>query len=223
MVQDVSGLVMNLGGFTKKSDVPHAQAVNTANARQSRKQQLRSLVQVFVLSGEFRDRTRAAILGFKDNLPFQYEEQRNHGPSREHLMKHALEYAELADLENYQVRKIPDSDNLVEVQVISPSAAEPENVAARERATQYLQQQNLYGWASKALDDGRIDDAAKFKAALELARSFDSSTLADDNYFFRSRLSFLPVSGHSPSVHRRGVCRQAEAPALTPSQPEATA
>jgi hypothetical protein len=47
--------------------------------------------------------------------------------------------------------------------------------------------------------------------------------LADDNYFFRSRLSFLPVSGHSPSVHRRGVCRQAEAPALTPCQPEATA
>ena len=47
--------------------------------------------------------------------------------------------------------------------------------------------------------------------------------LADDNYFFRSRLSFLPVSGHSPSVHRRGVCRQAEAPVLTPCLPEATA
>jgi hypothetical protein len=43
------------------------------------------------------------------------------------------------------------------------------------------------------------------------------------------RQLFLPVAtfilaglGHSPSVHRRAVCRQAEA-ALTPCQPEATA
>lgn len=77
-----------------------------------------------MLNGEFRERARAAIIRFKDELPFQYEEHRNHEPSREHLTKQALEYAELADLDNYQVRKIPDSENLAEVQVVSPSAAE---------------------------------------------------------------------------------------------------
>jgi hypothetical protein len=210
MVQEISGLA-NLGGFTKKSDLPHAKAVQSANARPARKQQLRSLVQVYVLNGEFRERARAAIIRFKDELPFQYEEHRNHEPSREHLTKQALEYAEFADLDNYQVRKIPDSENLVEVQVVSPSAAEPENVAARERATQYLQQQSVYVWASKVIDDGRIDDVTKVPTALELARKFDSSTL------------FVDSTGDQDLEIRRGAVSGVAAVVLAFRQPRTEA
>ena len=176
-VQDVSGGIMNLAGFTKNSDLPHAQSLEALNARPARKQQLRWLVQLYVLNGEFGERTRAAITSFKDDLPFQYEEQKGHAPSRERLTKQAAEYGELADLTNYQIRRVPDSDNLVEIQVASPSAEEPENVKARQNAVKYLQLQNLHIWSSKVLDDGRIDDRVKYDNALSLARQFDSTDL----------------------------------------------
>jgi hypothetical protein len=177
MAQDISGGVLNLAGFTKKSDAPHAQAVKALNERPARKQQLRWLAQLYVLNGELGERTRAAILSFKDDLPFQYEEQRAHAPSREWMTKQALEYAELADLANYMVRKVPDSDNLVEIQVAGPSANEPENVEARQNAIRYLQIRNLHIWSTKVLDGGWIDDPAKYASSLALARRFDGADL----------------------------------------------
>ncbi len=177
MVQEMSGGMMNLAGFTRKSDIPHGQAVQALNAKPVRKHQLRWLAQLYVLNSDFGEKTRAAILLFEDDLPFQYEEQKTHAPSRERLTKQASEYAELADLKNYQVRKVPNSDNLVEVQVASPSAEEPENVEARQNAIKFLQLQNLHIWASKVLDDGRIDDSTKYDAALSLAMQFDSADL----------------------------------------------
>jgi hypothetical protein len=193
MVQEMSGGILNLAGFTRKSDIPHGQAVQALNARPARKQQLRWLAQIYVLNGEFGERTRAAILSFKDDLPFQYEEQKTHVPSRGRLAKQASEYAELADLANYQLRKVPDSDNLVEVQVASPSAEEPENVEARQNAIKFLQLQNLHIWASKVLDDGRIDDSAKYAGMLSLAMQFDSADL------------FLTTSGDEELETRRSA------------------
>jgi hypothetical protein len=177
MVQDLSGAVFNLAGFTKKTDLPHVEAIKASNARPARRQQLRWLVPPYVLSTEFGERTRAAIGAFKDNLPFQFEEQRNDPASRERLMQQAREYAELGDLANYRVRQLPDREGLVEITHVSPSALEPENVAKAERASLSLQQGNLWVFASKAFDNGRVDDAAKMQAAIELARKLDGDSL----------------------------------------------
>jgi hypothetical protein len=177
MAQEMGGGLLNLAGFTKKSDIPHARAIKALNERPARKQQLRRLAQLYVLNGAFGERTRAAILAFKDDLPFQYEEQKSHAPTRGWLTKQASEYAELADLANYQISRVPDSDNLVQIQVASPSAEEPENVEARENAIRYLQIQSLHMWATKVLDNGQIDDAAKYESMLALARRFDSADL----------------------------------------------
>jgi hypothetical protein len=51
-------------------------------------------------TGPIHDRACEAILNFKNNLPFQYEEHRNISEAREHLTAQALEYAELADDKN---------------------------------------------------------------------------------------------------------------------------
>jgi hypothetical protein len=177
MLQDLSGAVLHLAGFTKKTDLPHVDAIKASNARPARKQQLRWLVPLYVLSKDFGERTRAAIRAFKDNLPFQFEEQRSDPASRENLMQQAREYAELEDLANYRVRQLPDREGLVEITHVSPSASEPENLAKAERASLSLQQGNLWVFASKAFDNGRVDDAAKMQAAIELARKLDSDSL----------------------------------------------
>ncbi len=169
--------MLNLAGFTKKSDLAHAHAIKALNERPARKQQLRWLAQLYALNGTFGERTRAAILAFKDDLPFQYEEHKSHAPTRAFLAKQASEYAEIGDLANYQMSRVPDSDNLVQVQVTSPSADEPENVEARENAIRYLQIQSLHMWATKVLDAGQIDDAAKYESMLALARQFDGNDL----------------------------------------------
>lgn len=177
LVQDLSASTMLLMGFTKKTDQPHIEAIRTANARPVRKQQLRWLVPPYVLSTEFGERTRAAILAFKDNLPFQLEEHRSNPDAREYFTKQALEYAELADTANYRARKVPDKEGFIEVTHVSPSAALPENVAKTERATLSLQEGNLWAWASKVFENGQVDDPEKMTPAIELARKLDSASL----------------------------------------------
>ena len=82
----------------------------------------------------FRDRAREAILNFKNDLPFQYEEHRDIPEAREYLTKQALEYAELADPENYQAYRTEEDSDQIAIVHVSPSAAEPENVARAEEA-----------------------------------------------------------------------------------------
>lgn len=177
MAQDLGASTMLLMGFTKKTDQPHIEAIKAANSRPVRRQQLCWLAPNYVLSQEFGQGARAAILAFKDNLPFELEEHRDNPAAREHLTKQALEYAELADIANYRARKPPDKDGLIEVVHVSPSASTPENVAKVQRATLSLQQGNLWAWASKVFENGQVDDPAKMAAAIELARKLDSALL----------------------------------------------
>jgi len=177
LMQDLSASTALLMGFTKKADQPHIDAINALNARPVRKQQLRWLVPNYVLSPEFGERTRAAILAFKDNLPYEYEEHRNHPSGQEYFTKQAIEYAELADIANYKARKAPDKEDLIEVMHVSPSASLPENVAKAERAALSLQQSNLWAWASKVFENGRVDDPARLLEAIELAHKLDSPSL----------------------------------------------
>jgi hypothetical protein len=66
MVQDLTASMATLMGFTKNSDLPHIEAIKSANARPVRQQQLSWLLPTYVLGTEFGARTRAAILTFKD-------------------------------------------------------------------------------------------------------------------------------------------------------------
>jgi len=91
MAQDLAANVTALMGF-ERGEEAHAEAIQAANAREVRRRQLRWLVPLFVFGGEgFAERTRAAILDFKNILPYEYEEQRNNQAAREYLTKQALE------------------------------------------------------------------------------------------------------------------------------------
>ncbi len=165
----------SLIGF-KRHEMPHVEAVKTINARVERKKTLRWLAQRYVLDQTFGDRARAAILAFKDDLPYQIEEDRKIQAAHDHLLKQAQEYAELAELENYRARSFSE-EGAVEVFHVSPSASKPENVAKVERATLSLQENNLWAWAQKVFDDGKIDDEAKVPDAIDLAKKLNSMRL----------------------------------------------
>jgi hypothetical protein len=176
MVQDSSHATTALMGF-KSGDDAHVAAIKNANERPVRQRTFRWFVPVYMFSQEFGERTKAAILAFKDDLPFQLEEHKKNQAAHDHLMKQALEYAELALKENYRVRRSAENEGMIEVVHVSPSAAKPENVEKAERANLFLQQGNLWGWASKAFETGKTEDQATIPAAIDLAKKLDSTSL----------------------------------------------
>lgn len=162
-------------GFDRGEET-HFEAVRAANARAVRRMQFGWLVQLFVFGDEhFAERTRAAILDFKNNLPFEYEEHRDVPAAREYFTKHASEYEELADPKNYRAERT-DSGQIA-VTHVSPTASAPEQVAKVEEAKLSLQEGELWAWASKAFETGALGEQFTPGDAIALARSIDSETL----------------------------------------------
>jgi hypothetical protein len=175
--QDLSSTA-NLMGFTHRTDKPHIEAIQAANARPVRKTELRWMVPRFVFAiGPIRDRARDAILNFKNDLPFQYEEHRNIPEAQEHLTAQALEYAELAEPKNYQAYRTKEDSDQIEIVHVSPSAAKPENIARAEEASRYLRRSGLWTWASKSFEEKEIQSTYTIEDAIALAREADASAL----------------------------------------------
>ncbi|MBU2645209.1 ATP-binding protein [bacterium] len=179
MAQDYSS-TMKLMGFSKPTDKPHIEAIRAADARSVRNKQLSWMIQKCILEGgQFATLIREAILNFKNDLPFQYEEHRNIPKIREDLTAEAIKFTELVDLENYQACETKENPEQIAIVHTSPSAANPENVAKAEEATKYLKQVNLWTWASESFEKKALSDTYTVEDAITLARESDTSNLFD--------------------------------------------
>ena len=177
MGQDLSQTA-NLIGFSRQSDIPHYKAVKAANDRPVRKKQLSWMVPSFIFASDsISERVRDAILNFKNNLPFQYEEERIIPELRAHLMAEAIKYAEMADMKNYQAYRTDKDSEQIAIVHVSPSASEPDNVARYENANMYRKQSNLWAWASKFFDDKVLGSTYKIAEAISLAKESDDRCL----------------------------------------------
>jgi hypothetical protein len=178
MRQDFTSSTTNLMGFRHKSELPHVEAIKAANARPVRRKQLSWLVPLYFLSGdrELADRTKAAILNFPNELPYQLEEHRNIAAARENLTQQAGEFAELVQIENYHRVKSPNDDQVAVVHV-SPAASSPESIARAEEAGQRLMESNLWAWASKYFESGELGDSFTVQSAIAIAKKVDSASL----------------------------------------------
>lgn len=153
-------------------------SIQAASARPVRKTELRWMVSRFVFAtGPISDRAREAILNFKNDLPYQYEEHRNNPRAREHLTAQALEYAELVDPKNYQAYHTKEDSDQIAIVHFSPSAAKPENIARVEEASKQLRQMGLWTWASKSFEEKALSDTCAIEDAIALAREADASDL----------------------------------------------
>ena len=182
MLQDLSASTANLMGFRHSSDKPHFEAVKAANERLVRRTELRWMVPAFMFeSGSISDRARNAILNFKDDLPYLYEEHREISEARQYLTAQALEYAELADRKNYQAYRTKEDSDQIAIVHVSPSASRPENVARAEEASRHLRQLSLWTWASKSFEEGVIQGTFSIEDAISFAREVDSADLFVDS------------------------------------------
>lgn len=165
-------------GFNHSVDKPHIEAVQISNARSIRSMQLSSMVPNFMFAtGPLEEQARESILNFKNDLPYQFEEERIIPKAKEHLSAQASEYAELADLKNYQAYRTKEDPSQVEIFHVSPSAAEPQKVARVQEASQYLKISALWVWASKSLEEGVIQSTYAIQDAIEFAKNLDATEL----------------------------------------------
>ncbi len=165
-------------GFDSKTDKHHIDAIRQGNSRPIRQLQLSWIVQKFMFATEaIRNRTRSAILNFKNNLPYQCEEHRDIPEAQKHLMSQALKYEELTDLKTYQAYRTREDSDEIAIYHISPSASQPQNVAKFEEATMRLRQNSLWIWASDSLEKKELGDTFSIEDALTLAKDSDSNDL----------------------------------------------
>ncbi len=170
----------SLIGFTSRADKLHIEAIQAANARPIRKTQLSWIVPRFVFAtGSISDRSREAILNFKNDLPYQYEEHREMPQERNVLTAQALEYAEMADPKNYQHYRTKEDSDQIAIVHVSPSAAKPENVARAEEASKQLRQTGLWTWATESFEEKTLSDTYTVEGAIALAREADVGDLFD--------------------------------------------
>lgn len=196
MRQDFSSLTANLIGFTNRTDKPHFEAVQVANMRSVRKMELSWMVPRFIFTtGPIRDRARDAILKFKSDLPYQYEEHRDIPEVQANLTAQALKYVELADPKNYQAYRTKEDSNQIAIVHVSPSAAEPKNIARVEDASKQLRKMGLWTWASKFFEEKTLSDTYTIEGAIALAKEADASDLFE----------------HSNDEELLGMCRGAVA------------
>jgi hypothetical protein len=178
--EDMSSAVANLMGFRSSDDLPHVNAIKAASARAVRKQQLSELAPDYLFSNQFGDRTKAAVKAFPTDLPFQYEEHRSNAQARQYYLDQAHEYAELADMTTWRAISAPDKDGQVQVAHVSPAASKPQRVKEVERAALFLQESNLWVWASNSFKAGKVENPERLPAAIMLARKLDEPSLYKD-------------------------------------------
>ena len=177
MVHDFTSKA-NLIGFIHRTDKPDLEAIQAANARPVRQMQIRWMVPRFIFAERsIGDRARNDILNFKNDLPYQYEEQRDIPEVRAELAAQALEYAELADPKNYQVYQTEENSDQFAIIPDSPSATKPENVARVKEASKRIKLNMLWVWASKSFEKNTLSDTYTVEEAITLAKESDAKDL----------------------------------------------
>jgi len=131
---------------------------------------------MFFAGPEFSERTKAAVLAFKDDLPFEYEEEFENANAQEALATEAAEYAELVERDNYTAYQT-EEDGQVAIVHSSPSANTKASLAKKREADRYLNTVGIHFWAEKSLQAGEIHDQMSIEQAVQFAREIDSKDL----------------------------------------------
>ena len=150
MIHDRS-LPPNLIGFAVRDHDDHFDALKASNARPCRRDELRTVAMVFVLSADdaLREAACSAITGFPNDLPYEVEEQRNDpGYTVAEAHRTAEIWAEIAKPENYRVYRTQQDDGLI-IKMESPNANDPDVVAVVERQQRHANHWTLLSWAQK--------------------------------------------------------------------------
>ncbi|MCB1469116.1 MAG: hypothetical protein KDK08_18690 [Rhizobiaceae bacterium] len=170
---------MLIGFRATRSDRPHIEAVQKNIERSCRKMELRQLAQLFVLCGNdaLREAAQIAIQNFPNDLPFEYEEQRESETYTRQLQETAGNWAEWGKLENYRSQKLPDEPSRQLVYLENPKSEEPKAVEAAQRHEQNMREMALFNWVTDTFENGAISARMTIDEAWETAKGIDHAQM----------------------------------------------
>ncbi|MGY6532446.1 ATP-binding protein [Glycocaulis sp.] len=148
-----------------------------ASERRNRAE-LSHLIPRFVFSADsaLRQRAKDAVLAFKDDPPFEYEEHRGSAEAQAALSEEAAEYAELVKQKNYKAYRTEEEGKvaIVHSNPLANTEASQARIAESER---YLNTVGIHFWASKSLEAGKAENSMPLEQAIRFARETDSEDL----------------------------------------------
>lgn len=195
---DIQRKVSDLGGASNvigflTPDAHHA-AVVAANSRRSRQDELRWLASMCILQkGNLGALASEAIASFPDDLPFDYEEEKENADRVAYLKRNAVIWAEIGKRENYRATPIEDGSKVL-IQLDNPKAQGPDIDAINQRQKEMDEHYGLLNWVYTYFEKNTIGERLTLDQAIEGARRLDSESL------------FLEAHPHvSPSFERQSA------------------
>lgn len=177
-VSDMSG-ENSLIGFERK-DKQHYDIVATENKRPSRRLDLRSLATLCVLrGGDIAAKASAAITAFTEDLPFDYEEERESTETVADHKRTAEIWAEVGKAENYQATPMEDGSGVL-IQISNPKAQGPDIDAITQRNAQMIEHFTLLNWVHDCFEKNTLGERLSLEKAIENARLLDTSELFEE-------------------------------------------
>jgi hypothetical protein len=175
------GYLANLMGFMPH-DRHHYDAVVEGNKRRGRRLDVRQLASMCVIGGgDLGTRASASIVGFADDLPYEYAEQRENPETVQQLRRTAEIWAEVGRLTNYHATPTEDGKSLI-IELDNPVAQGPDIDAINQRQAEMADHLPLLNWACASFKDGVLSDALTLEQAIERAQRLDSAGLFEEAF-----------------------------------------
>lgn len=147
------------------------------DSRVSSRRSIRDLAGLFALSANttIRARFQESLAKFPDELPFEFEEQRDNTKVTCALTKSAVSNAGFGDLANYHARKTEAGRMLIEYH--PPALRDREQVEELAKTTADLHKKKIMMLAMESLDSGYPSEEISIDSAISLARSRDHESM----------------------------------------------
>lgn len=164
-------------GFLTQLKGEKAKAKAFLDSRKYRGRDVREMAMLFALNSndELRERFKALLAAFPNDLPYQVEEQRAVPKISQALKEKAEQRAGLGDAANY--RQIPHDEERIAIAYEPPQPPTEAQQAKLAQSTEYLHQQGALTWATQYLADGKPPDGWSITDAIAFARKHDSKIM----------------------------------------------
>jgi len=173
-------------GFEQtKMDQVHRVAIEEMNGLPARKNELRNLTPLFVLSAdaELSRVCRNAIENFPQELSLEYAEEARDEDHVANLRHTAEIWAEWGRNENYAVTQVPYREDVVGIELRNPRQSDPEVQQAMQRHNQTSRELELWLWVTKCFNSSSWVDGFTIEEAIARAIEVAGTITSGDGTF----------------------------------------
>jgi hypothetical protein len=154
-------------------------AVRTLNRKPHRKQDIRSLIPHFVVSGDaaLTEAFTSSIRSFPDRLPLSFEEENQAPEYIAALRKKMVLFAEQADPQYFRAARTADGN--IQIWNEPPSLQKEEYKEQQQQQVQLNAYLGVALWANKSIELDKVEEKFSIDDALAKAQEWDSADLFD--------------------------------------------